>query len=606
MRFDRLWVGKNTSCARQLVSNKLYCWGDHRYGQLYTYDPNPNAIQPFENHIIDFGTVVDVAIGSFRTCAVNTDGQLWCWGVTDASYGNPINNQPRRITLPNVRFTEVATNYGARSLEEPARPDQALFCALSALGNLYCQGQAVHDLTLERGLPDASWHLINSVHLPTLRRLEMGAATACGMDPSGAVVCWGADTFDPSKPEPNSHNAVADVPDPSNPQNGFEDVTALSIKGASTLALKSDGALWAWGDNTFGQLGTGDTNLRGVPTAIQPGTRYSSVALAQASACGVVAEDPNNPGVEPVECWGQPLGQAGAEPSLQPVRIPFDDQVTQEIGKTVVCGSGHCCLYRPNADTFVSCWGLNDFGQLGAPQGQEEPLFRTVGQVREFQNAGTINDLALGARNTCALVNGSSVICIGDNSMEQLGSNEPLPDPQPSNTWVVRTHPGDQGDNFGASANVGMGRNHACALTPNLGVWCWGDNAYRQSEMGLGSQFNYASMYFDRSYAKSLLTLGEHNGCVSDNNPLLRDNRPDNIYCWGDNRFGQTQPASTDDYRNDLNGGPLFSGHHVRGIALGDRHGCLHASGLVHCWGDGGRGRLGQGFNPLWTPTPPP
>ena len=49
---------------------------------------------------------------------------------------------------------------------------------------------------------------------------------------------------------------------------GRGDWAAVSCGTSHTVALKTDGSLWAWGYNGFGQLGLGDTNNRLVPTEV--------------------------------------------------------------------------------------------------------------------------------------------------------------------------------------------------------------------------------------------------------------------------------------------------------------------------------------------------
>src|SRR5262249_56532026 len=44
--------------------------------------------------------------------------------------------------------------------------------------------------------------------------------------------------------------------------------TAIAAGGGHTLALKSDGTIWAWGDNTYGQLGDGSNTQRVTPVQI--------------------------------------------------------------------------------------------------------------------------------------------------------------------------------------------------------------------------------------------------------------------------------------------------------------------------------------------------
>lgn len=67
------------------------------------------------------------------------------------------------------------------------------------------------------------------------------------------------------------------------PQKVMEGVASVSTGGAFTLALKTDGTLWAWGANEAGQLGTGDRTARLMPVqvldnvaAISAGDRHSA------------------------------------------------------------------------------------------------------------------------------------------------------------------------------------------------------------------------------------------------------------------------------------------------------------------------------------------
>ena len=55
-------------------------------------------------------------------------------------------------------------------------------------------------------------------------------------------------------------------------------VSELAIGRDFTLAIRTDGSLWAWGRNEEGQLGDGTTTDRHAPVQIQPGTTWSSVA----------------------------------------------------------------------------------------------------------------------------------------------------------------------------------------------------------------------------------------------------------------------------------------------------------------------------------------
>lgn len=50
---------------------------------------------------------------------------------------------------------------------------------------------------------------------------------------------------------------------------GLEKVKLIAVGAFHNLALQEDGTLWAWGNNEYGQLGTGDTQPRSQPIPVQ-------------------------------------------------------------------------------------------------------------------------------------------------------------------------------------------------------------------------------------------------------------------------------------------------------------------------------------------------
>ena len=44
------------------------------------------------------------------------------------------------------------------------------------------------------------------------------------------------------------------------------------------MALKSDGTLWTWGQNTYGQLGDGETTIRPLPAKVGADTDWSAIS----------------------------------------------------------------------------------------------------------------------------------------------------------------------------------------------------------------------------------------------------------------------------------------------------------------------------------------
>ena len=122
-----------------------------------------------------------------------------------------------------------------------------------------------------------------------------------------------------------------------------------------TCAIKTDGSLWCWGDNSNGQLGTGNTTAVRVPTQIiVPTARWSAVTTGHAHTCGLQSDGT-------LWCWGDNSdGQLGtAQETLMPAQV----NVSVSTWKNVSAGDGHTCAVAN--DGTLWCWGRNKNGQVG-------------------------------------------------------------------------------------------------------------------------------------------------------------------------------------------------------------------------------------------------
>src|SRR5207253_177683 len=126
-----------------------------------------------------------------------------------------------------------------------------------------------------------------------------------------------------------------------------------------------DGVAACWGDNSFGQLGSGSSVLfinTPFPVSLSTGfTNAVSIAAGTAGfhTCGLRADGH-------AFCWGENLSfQLGIGRASETERRPV--QVLSIAGSisatTVTAGGGHTCAAR--ADGTAACWGDNSFGQVG-------------------------------------------------------------------------------------------------------------------------------------------------------------------------------------------------------------------------------------------------
>jgi alpha-tubulin suppressor-like RCC1 family protein len=120
-----------------------------------------------------------------------------------------------------------------------------------------------------------------------------------------------------------------------------------------TLAVGVDGSLWAWGRNDYGQLGTGSKTVQLRPVKlnvsgmadVEAGAFHS---LALTTSGNVLAWGRNN--------YGQ-LGVGSTVTKLTPMAVPGLSGIAE-----IACGRDHTLAIR--ADKTVVAWGLNDAGQL--------------------------------------------------------------------------------------------------------------------------------------------------------------------------------------------------------------------------------------------------
>lgn len=123
------------------------------------------------------------------------------------------------------------------------------------------------------------------------------------------------------------------------------------------MCARSGGQVYCMGNNSYGQLGVGDTTARTSPTLVPGITDAVRVVAGPATACAIHADGT-------VSCWGNNMfaqmglgTRTGGSPS--PVRSPLLTSVSD-----LSLSFEHACAVRTNGD--VLCWGDNANGQCGA------------------------------------------------------------------------------------------------------------------------------------------------------------------------------------------------------------------------------------------------
>ncbi len=226
---------------------------------------------------VGLSNVKDVSAGWFSSLAVKTDGTVWQWGTLDWGAGccNPASPVP--IQRPNITGVEAVA------------ATQLAALALKADGTVWqLDPDREYDNVFQWPAPYQIPNLSNIIAISVGQR-GYGYGNSdpkehySALRADGTVWSWGD----------NSLGQLGDgvTVDRSTPvqATGLSDVKAIYASPRHTLALKNDGTLWGWGDNSAGQLGIGGTqnqylipvqipNIRNVAT-MAAGATYSLALL---------------------------------------------------------------------------------------------------------------------------------------------------------------------------------------------------------------------------------------------------------------------------------------------------------------------------------------
>jgi len=237
------------------------------------------------------------------------------------------------------------------------------------------------------------------------------------------------------------------------------EINSVAIHAESTVAVDSKGRLWAWGTNSNGQLGLGDTAERNIPTRVGTDNDWSSVdcfyhTLAIKSDGSLWAWGSNGNGQ---------LGLGDTTERHTPTKVGTDNDWA-----AIACGSGHSLALKKNGTLWA--WGSNYHGELG--------LGDTTSRYTPTQ-VGTDNDwvlIAAGVACSLALKSNGTLWAWGYNCYGQLGLGDNTDRYTPTkvgtdNDWVYVTC-----------------SSHSLAIKSNGTLWAWGRNDCGQ--LGLGDTTN--------------------------------------------------------------------------------------------------------------------
>lgn len=353
-------------------------------------------------------------------------------------------------------------------------------------------------------------------HLSGYSKISMSEFHACAVHLNGKVSCWG-ENFSQGNLGP-SVSASGDYPTPQQiSPYYFKDVIDITaLNSYSSCALKKDGTVWCWGENSIGELGNGTNTDNPIPGAVKAPVSFKKIDGGYHHACGIDDNDT-------VWCWGinGSKGTAGVN-DTSTLYFSTPQPVFNMSGIIdVAAGDRNSCALRK--DGTVWCWGSNDTGELGdgnAPTDSPVPVeVSGLTNVIKISAGGYVGITA----GVCAVKDDGTVWCWGGEGGTDIhpsGANTDTP---------------EQITGISNAIDVMRGAQHACALINDGTVECWGADWNSQ----LGNSYGGGSTSSPQTVTgiTNAVALSRSAGHAYTTCAILADG---NAQCWGQDDTGQT------------------------------------------------------------------
>jgi alpha-tubulin suppressor-like RCC1 family protein len=354
-----------------------------------------------------------------------------------------------------------------------------------------------------------------------------------------------------------------------------DDGVAISTGDYHTCAILHDGSVSCWGQNNYGQLGDGTASDRNATTQTASlGTDRTAVAITAGDyhTCAILDNGS-------VSCWGyNDYGQLG-DGTLTNGNTPTQTSSlgTDRTAVEISAGRYHTCAILD--DGSVSCWGYNGNGRLGDGSTTSR---NTPTQTSTLGTDRTAVAISAGGSHTCALLDDGSVSCWGENGWGQHGDGTTTIRNTPTQTSSLGT--------YRTAVAITAGYYHTCAILDDGSVSCWGRNHVGQLGDGTPTNRNTptqtASLGTDRT-AVAIAVGGPHTCAILDDG---------SVSCWGYNTHGQLGHGSNYDRNIPIQTSSLGTDRTAIAISAGYAHTCaILDDDSVSCWGINDHYQLGDG-----------
>lgn len=383
-------------------------------------------------------------------------------------FGNLAQGQAVALTFNNITYDFVANYYGGTGNDlvlqwANVRPVAWGSGSNGKLGTGTISGNSTPIAINQTGL------LFEKTVIAEAAGQEHSLAL-CG---DGTLASWGENTLGQLGTSSTTPSSVPVAVTTTGALNG-KTVVAIAAGSYHSLALCSDGSVYAWGDNSFGQLGDNTTTRRTTPTAVNltgalSGRSVVAIAAGQYHSLALCSDGS-------LTAWGGNFsGQLGDNTNTQrkvPASLLNVGALNGRAVIAITAGQYHSLALC--SDGNIAAWGMNSSGQLGNGTTNQHNAPVLVDRTGLLSNKSVTLISAGGFGHSLALCEDGTVAAWGANWSGQLGDNTTTQRLSPVSVMNSGVLSGK------TVTNIFAGSSHSLAICSDGTLASWGDNTSGQ------------------------------------------------------------------------------------------------------------------------------
>ena len=448
-------------------NGNVWTLGSNEYGQLGddTYI-NKNYPVKVLDGAGELGNVISISAADYHNIVLKSNGSIFGWGKTSEGQLGVGNMEQENdwIQVMNVtpRIVQVSSKlYHSIVLKSDGTVWASGYNDYGQLGNTEATDEKI-------AAPVQVMGVSGERYLDNIKEVKAGDGASFALTKDGKVLGWGYN--ERGKLGQPLTTAILYTPAYVRDVDGtgqLSDIIAIDTGSRHTLALSSKGKVYAWGDNTYRQLG--DETAARKDTPVEVSGLADIIAI---SAYGNHSLALKSDGT--VWAWGQnDLGQIGigwtTAYQSPPVQVQISDEVYLSDVKKISAGYTHNAVLKSDGTVWV--WGDNDCGQLGLDNTTSKYYAVRMGDM------SNVNAIFAGARATYIIKDGSVLYACGQNTDFKLGSGY-----SDDYKELIPVYMHDK------IVTICGAWNSTAAITSDGTLFMWGTNS--DGQFGIGSSGN--------------------------------------------------------------------------------------------------------------------